>query len=206
MSATNRGNPRIPFDDYPTPAWATHLLIKQVSSEFDSGDLWLEPAAGAGSIIRAVNDVRLVTPKWSATEIQEQYYDPLQDLWKEQKINDFTIADFLSPTITFDKKFDVVLTNPPYRLAQKFIQKSLEVSKSAVMLLRLNFLEGIQRYGWLNGNMPDIYVLPKRPQFRFGINPKTKKPFGTDACAYAWMLWRAGYHQKSGRIMLLSPP
>lgn len=128
--------------------------------------------------------------------------------------------------------YDVVMTNPPYNRALEFVQHSLDfihVDGIVVMLLRLAFLEGQERTKWMRRHMPDVFVLPRRPCFdpdpppvcepsQTGkhVFPKKKvegtdrircdfcgcvKP-GTDASAYAWMVWRK-YQRTDGVVRLL---
>lgn len=204
MSATNRGSKRQDKDNYPTPDWCIESIITQASSDFDIGDRWLEPCVGEGNLIKVVNRVRHAVPIWSGYEIRQECYPALNELYESKQLSDFSIRDFLNEPIA-DRRWDVTLTNPPFKLWEPFLVKSLEVSRVTVLLLRLNALEGIKRSRWLSQNMPDIYVLPRRPQFLYGTNPKTGKPYGTDATAYAWMLWRSRYRQRTGRIVLLEP-
>lgn len=46
--------------------------------------------------------------------------------------------------------------------------------------LRLNFLGSKKRCKWLQADMPDVYVLPNRPDFTGD---------GGDATEYAWFVW-----------------
>jgi hypothetical protein len=202
MSATNRGAKRENKDNYPTPSWAVELMIKQASQDFDVGDRWLEPCVGDGNIIKTVNSCRHAPPIWTGYDIRQECYPPLNDLYEQKQLSSFSICDFLNEPIS-DQRWDVTFTNPPFKLWEEFLNRSLQVSRTTVLLLRLNAIEGIKRSKWLSKNMPDIYVLPRRPQFKHGISPKTGKPYGTDATAYAWMVWRSGIKKSSGNIILL---
>jgi len=76
---------------------------------------------------------------------------------------------------------DLILTNPPFSLAKEFIEHSLSISNTCIMLLRLNFLGSQARHIWWKNNLPTaLHVLSKRPSF-------TGK--GTDATEYAWFVW-----------------
>lgn len=47
-------------------------------------------------------------------------------------------------------KYDYIVTNPPYSLAQEFIEKSLSITnKKVAMFLKIQFLEGVGRYDFL---------------------------------------------------------
>jgi hypothetical protein len=76
---------------------------------------------------------------------------------------------------------DLILTNPPFSLAQSFIDHSIEQAQTVMMLLRINYLGSISRHDWWKLNSPtSLFVLSKRPSF-------TGR--GTDATDYAWYVW-----------------
>lgn len=86
--------------------------------------------------------------------------------------------------------FDLIITNPPFCLAQEFVDRAMlwrkcECSRVA-MLLRLNFLGSSKRAAWWRSRpMPSIYVTPRRPMF--GLNKNGK--MGSDSTEYAWFVW-----------------
>ncbi|MCU7837622.1 MAG: hypothetical protein KZQ83_20580 [gamma proteobacterium symbiont of Taylorina sp.] len=152
MSATNRGGKRIEQDFYKTPAWCTKSLLPLIS--WDAVDSFYEPCAGDGAIYDLIP---MDNKDWS--EIQQG-------------------RDYLENN---HKPVDLIITNPPYRLAQEFIIKALTHGKTVIMLLRLNFLESQARYEFWQANPPShIITLSKRPSF-------TGK--GSDSTGYAWFVW-----------------
>jgi len=92
--------------------------------------------------------------------------------------------------------FDVVLTNPPFMLAQEVLEKSLKLAKVVALLLRLNYLESEKRASFLRDFVPDVYVLPNRPSFIGGGR--------TDSIAYAWFVWNISKKNKSGSLQILA--
>lgn len=189
MSATNRGAVRRDQDFYETPAWCVNRLLDAVT--FPDGD-WLEPAVGNGAIIKAVTNYN---PKsaiwWTATDVRDTSMElnlPLKKLRKES---------FLFWEWT-DKDYKVVITNPPYSLAEEFIRHALKIpsNPSVVMLLRLNFLASESRYPLFKEYPPDVYVLPNRPCFTGDGK--------TDATEYAWFVWPPRYElRRNGRLLVL---
>ena len=82
----------------------------------------LEPSCGKGAISKVLKEHNF--------EVTAQDYDEGLGI------------DFLK----FNKKFDNIITNPPFRLANEFVKKSLELANNKVaMLLPLNYLHGVTR-------------------------------------------------------------
>jgi len=194
--SSTRTPKRTGADDYPTPAWAVRSVVPVLERLFPGGVRQaLEPAAGDGAVIRAIEETSMVQ-SWYAIELRDECADHLLSLETHGRLQVET-SDFVERHPYHD--FDLVITNPPYTLAIDFVQRSLEwVHENGwvVMLLRLAFLEGQKRSQWMRGHAPDVYVLPKRPSF-------TGR--GTDSCAYAWMAWQRRL-RKSGRVEILEVP
>lgn len=172
MSATGRnvpGHERQESDDYATPAYCVRRLLEKLGLP---GGTWLEPCAGSGGIIAEVNRLRSDV-KWHAVEILPKYEMDLLGTGAT-----LTIGDFLKTR--FDRRFDVVISNPPYSLAQEVIEASMALATHVVMLLRLNFLASEERALFMRNYTPDVYVLPNRPSFVYGR---------TDACEYGWLVF-----------------
>lgn len=181
MSSTARGLKRIAEDAYMTPPWVVTRLLERV--DFPGGR-WLEPCAGDGEIVRAVNAYR-PDISWSLGELREGMRLPLSLLADENLI----MGDFLATAVEDwgIEPFDVTLTNPPFGLALSFIEKSIQFSKHTAMLLRLNFWGSEARQKFLRTYPPSTYVLPNRPVFSLN---KHGKP-GTDSPEYAWFKWNS---------------
>jgi len=172
MSSTNRGGKRAPSDNYPTPFWCVARLLEVVAPE---GAVWMDPCAGTGSIIQAV---KMLRPEivWHSCEIRPECLEPLQNIDARP-----VIGDFLVPGMRF-AGIHTIIMNPPYRLAQQFIEKSLQVAPHVFVLLRLNYLGSSKRNTFMRNHCPDIYVLPNRPAFR--------QDGQTDSIEYGWFEFR----------------
>ena len=178
MSATNRGSKRIESDFYPTPTETIDIFLKHY--EIGKELTILEPCAGNGNIVESLK--KIGCKNIDAVEIRRE---ELENLVDKVGIGHVAICDFLTMNNKFLlDKYDIIITNPPYNLAQEFVEKSLEVIKpggTVIMLLRTNFLESKKRFSfWQKNKLNGLYVLSKRPSF-------TGK--GTDATSYSWFIW-----------------
>ena len=165
MSATNRGAKRRERDAYSTPAWCVEAIAEQIVwPELPSV---LEPCIGDGAI---------------ANVLLEKYVDYIE--WAEiEKGRDFLTWDF-------GRRFDFVITNPPFRLAQEFVERSLELANCVIMLLPITFLASRKRKAWWQDKKPTaLFILSRRPSF---------DGKGTDATEYAWYMWDFTGRQKTG--------
>lgn len=94
---------------------------------------------------------------------------------------------------------DLIISNPPFALAQEFISKALSdvmPSGFVVMLLRLNFFGSDKRKDRLQANMPQrCYVHSKRMGFnrhRLDLPPKQRN--AADSIEYMHAVWKQGEH------------
>lgn len=85
-----------------------------------------------------------------------------------------------------------IITNPPYKYAQEFVEHSMELipdGKKVAMYLKIQFLEGIKRRKMFKKYPPKtIYVSTKR----LGC-AKGGEDFGAGAVCFAWFIWEKGY-------------
>ena len=169
---SRRFEPIKSLDNFPTPPWATRALIEKVIRLEKVEELTcLEPACGAGHMSK------VLTEYFKSVEASD-----VHDYGHGKKI-DF-LSDFYNK-----KSFDWVITNPPFKLAEEFILKSLEVSRfGSAFLVRTNFLESIGRYERLFSQFPPSCVA----QFveRVPIVKGRLDKYATTATGYAWLIWK----------------
>ena len=130
-------------DYYATPPAAVDkLLEKEILSK-----LILEPACGQWHISMTLEN------HWK----EVVSYD-LIDRWYGWQIN------FLSNDFMNEWSWDIV-TNPPFSMAQEFVEKSLSIiweGKKVCMLLRIQFLEWVKRNKFFQENPPrKVYVFSR---------------------------------------------
>ncbi len=144
------------YDFYPTPEYCIDSFLKHIP--INENMSFLEPCYGNGVIYNKINTINK-----EFCEIQKPH-----------------LKDYLKTIYT--EKFDLIITNPPFSLAQEFLEKSLNESDFVAYLLRINFLGSKKRKVFFDkiGTPDKMFVLSKRPSF-------TGK--GTDSTEYAWFVW-----------------
>ena len=170
-ASSHSDNERQREDYYATEPKAVEELLK---IETFCGSI-LEPACGEGHISEVLK--------------RNGYHVVSRDL-VDRGYGD--VADFLSVDNTlFDGD---VITNPPYRYAQEFVEKALQIvpkGRKIAMFLRLQFLEGKKRKELFMRTPPKtIWVSSSR--LICAINGDFAKT-GSSATAYAWFVWEKGY-------------
>lgn len=149
-----------------------NTLKPLLEKETISDNIW-ECACGGGHLAKALSDMGY---KVKATDLIDRNY------------GEYGI-DFLKTNLEF--KGDI-LTNPPYKYAQEFVEHSLELindGSKVIMFLKLTFLEGQQRRRLFDTmQLKKIYVFSKRQQCA-----KNGVFTGSSAVAYAWFVWVKGY-------------
>lgn len=151
-------------DFFPTPAWATEALVDK---EFFSGSIW-ECACGDGAMAEVLKQVS-----------EDVYSSDLHDRGYGEAGIDF---------LTSDKKFDNIVTNPPYNAAEGFVHQGLQLAnKKFALLLRLAFLEGGNRQRTIFDENPPtrVWVFSERITFY----PAGAEVKGSGTTAYAWFVW-----------------
>ncbi|MEW8963206.1 hypothetical protein [Paraclostridium dentum] len=188
MSSTNRSRARDTHisDYYVTPIeeiekfLGTFLKIEIIDKDIKI----LDPAAG-GDKIHKMSYVEALN-KFGFNNIDT--IDIRKDSLAQYK------QDYL--TTNCKNKYNMIITNPPFSLAMNFIQKALDDVKDngwVIMLLRLNFFGGKQRFTFWQHNMPK-YCFVHHKRMSFTDDGKT------DSIEYCHMVWQKGY--KSGFTQL----
>lgn len=172
-TAYARGN--IPSDErekddfYPTPPEATRALLDR---EGFMGEIW-EPACGDGAISRVLEDAGYTVV---STDLVDRGYG-------ENRVDFLMERNLLAPNI---------VTNPPFKNAEAFVRKSLDLGAVKVaMLFRLAWLEGSGRKKLFESTpLARVYVASRRLRMsRGGLDENG----GGGMIAFAWFVWDVTY-------------
>lgn len=181
-----RVEPSDSADNFPTPPWATRALLEHIIA--DRGPFkkqsCMEPACGAGHMARPLSE----------------YFGTVRA--SDAFVYGFgSVADFIT-TPTEAGSVDWVITNPPFRLAEQFIQKSLVVARKGVAILaRTVFIESVGRYRALyEFNPPSRFAqfTERVPMVKGRLDKKA-----STATGYAWLVWE---HDRQGEPRLMWVP
>jgi hypothetical protein len=172
---TGYGNRRRELDFYPTPPDATIALLDFL--KMPKGTLIWEPACGDGAMSQIMKSYGYNV---ISTDIREGYGE---------------VADFLAQDTWY--LADAIITNPPFNLSLKFIDKALNQLDIAgrpplvAMLLKSQYWHASSRLKFFNGN-PPAWVLPLtwRPYFMNGERG------GRPTMEVAWTVWTSDKNTK----------
>lgn len=159
-------------DDFPTPPWATRALLEHViAAEEDlSRQSCLEPACGAGHMAKVLKEY---FGEVRCSDAYEYGYAPVRD---------FLTYPYETNAV------DWVITNPPFRLAEEFVLRSLQVARRGVAILaRTVFLESVGRYDRIFSRQPPTIFaqfVERVPMVKGRLDAKA-----STATGYAWLLW-----------------
>ena len=175
-------------DDFPTPPWATRALLKHVLADTKtfSKQRCLEPACGAGHMATVLKEYFAEVECSDAFEYG--YGEP----------RDFIAQPYKRAS------FDWEITNPPFRLAEEFLLRSLEVARVGVAILaRTVFLESVSRYNAIfKTRPPSVFAqfVERVPMVKGRLDDKA-----TTATGYAWFVWEKGSDAKQPQLAWVPP-
>lgn len=183
-----RSEPHDSLDDFPTPPWATRALcrfIAQYSSRRLADMSVREPCANRGHMVRPLRE----------------YFGGVLASDVHDYGAGFPLQDYLFGPPSMLSRTDWTFLNPPFKLAEEFIDRALALSDEGVVVIaRSAFLEGEGRYERIFSRTPPSYVLQfservvmlKGRLVRSGDrdptdeNPDKKAGTATAYCALVW--------------------
>lgn len=172
------GNPaqaRSSTDFYPTPAEVTQALLDFL--KIPQGAVIWEPACGENDMVRVL---RAAGYGVTATDLiygQDFLIEPLHDC-------------------------DWIITNPPFSVSDKFIERCAASGKPFALLLKSQYWHAKKRCDLFKKITPK-YVLPLtwRPDFLFKVHEKRSAPL----MDVMWCVWEPPYNQKTIFLPLERP-
>lgn len=211
-------------DFYETPRTAILAIAPHLPQENVS--VTLDPCAGRGAILRTLRDETTMVGTFRGIEFVAEHAKRAR-----QARLAVDIADALALPLGEWGQPELIVMNPPYRLATQFVVRALgEVRQggSVFALLRQAFISGKRRRAWHQAHQPDRYELASRPKFIMSVrcsseaceekwrqpatDPRPLKCFKcgskvtvstTDTAEYTWFHWGP---KTSGRWFLLDDP
>ena len=190
LAGGNPKNDRVDSDFYATDPKAVHKLLLKYSI---NGSEILEPCIGNGNIANAIKDF------YNNKGLNITGVDIVDRGYPNTIVHDYL-------TWKTDKKFDCIITNPPYSLAKEFVEKSMTLLNDGydedgypngqlIMFLKIQFLEGAKRKE-LFEKYPPKYIYVFRNRMATWNNGKPLDPNGkrwaTTMC-HAWFIWHKGF-------------
>jgi hypothetical protein len=185
MSSTNRGYDRHKSDYYATPIEDIKLFLKEFCRVYDQIiDL------DKFTFTKPLNILDPCAGNLAYSDAIKNYDFPDYKEINTIDIRDDSAALIQANYLTWvpDKKYDLIISNPPFYLALDFIKKALQDVQDGglvIMLLRLNFLGSQERLPFWKENMANAaFIHSKRMKFIKGKSG--------DSCEYAHFVWQKG--------------
>jgi hypothetical protein len=185
-----RAEPSDSLDFFPTHPWATRALCEHVLP-LKGRTVW-EPAAGKGDMVRPLReyaDIVVASDVHDYGEGDETFFQ----------------HDFLMPYVPFVVgRAHWIITNPPFRLAEQFITRGLEIAREGVaVLVRSVSVESVGRYENLFSVRPPSIIA----QFVERV-PMVKGRLDKDAStatSYAWLVFERLPSGRPTRFVWIPP-
>jgi hypothetical protein len=205
-----RSEPHDSLDDFPTPPWGTRALVEHVlasgidevgADRLDEMTVH-EPACNRGYMARPLGEY---FKEVIATDIFDYG-------WAGQQ----GVSDFLFGPPPRDVEKAVLASNPPFALAEQFIDRGLDSGFAiTAMFVRTSFLEGVARYAGIYSTRPPTIVaqfserviltkgIVRDPNKTYWdpVSGKWKRP--STATSYCWLVW---VRDAARRPMMWIPP
>lgn len=161
IACGNSDRPRSKSDFYPTPPDVTVGLLQYLGLPKDTM-IW-DPAYGDGDMVKIFR--KMANKNSYGTDIIEG-------------------IDFLK--VKGAGATDWIITNPPFSLAEEFIEHCVELNKPFALLLKTQFFHAARRTEFFRRYQPtEVLPLTWRPDFLF----KTEGKHGAPLMEVCWCVW-----------------
>lgn len=174
---------RAELDYYATPTAEVENILNVLNYDFSNSSI-LEPCIGGGHMLDGIIhycDMHNQTPKaFIGTEWTDRGYH-------NDRCNITYGLDFLDDNYPCERA-DVIIMNPPYATLEPFLIRALEIAQEKLIVLcRTQALEGASRYKNIFVKDPPTAVYQYIDRIQCWRNGK--KPTGSSAQAYCWIVW-----------------
>lgn len=173
---SSKHGPPVPRDEYLTPRNVVEAAVKKLRNRYPLFEpmTCLEPGCAWGAHLDYAQDYFPSIVYTLGVDIYQHPMDPTHD---------FLLQDFL--TWDTDQRFDLIVTNPPFSLAEDCFRKVVELLSPdglALLFERYGFFTTKKRRWdlWTQINLREVWVCTRRPAM---IGQQ-----GTDSCEYAYYL------------------
>ena len=232
-----RQEARDSLDDFPTPPWATRACIAHVLARYQK-TIWAMTARGLEDLSATdpcCNRGHMIRPLAEAfgrtrgIDVHDYTCDPLLAEVGGAPFQQDGIGDFLMPgwetLFARAAESDFFFLNPPFRLAEAFIQRALQLARVGVaVFVRSAFAEGHERYATLFRDLPPTVVAQhaERVILHKGVlrdpakhywKPEANNGRGgwvlpSTSTSYSWLVWMKGRVAEGGAqtAMVWIPP
>ena len=175
------------LDDFPTPPWATRALLEHVLQGSEFSELTcLEPACGVGHMAKVLKEY---FGEVQSSDVHDYGYGATHDYLKHP----YEIGCY-----------DWMITNPPFRLAEDFILKSLRIAREGVAILaRTVFLESVGRHERIFSRNPPTVVAQFTERVPM-LKGRLDKSAST-ATGYCWLVWKIKKRKTEPRLVWIPP-
>lgn len=165
---TSKGRPKDDF--YPTPGYVTRALVDNI--QLRNSRIW-ECACGDGAMSKVLENYGFSV---YSSDLYDRGYGA-------------TGIDFLGTNALL---CPTIITNPPFKLAEKFVYHAIHNLKcnELALFVKLAFLEG-QKRSLLLESTPLKHVLVFRKRVTLTRNGEKQRNSGM--IAFAWFYWQYGY-------------
>ena len=165
-------------DYFPTYHALTKLLMDNI--KLDPDKTILEPCAGSGDISIIINQC---------------FENSIYSMDIEPRNKNIIQKDFLK----YKKKFDYIITNPPYNIFKQFYEHSLKVFTNGMyLLLPLDYLHSKERFELMYNSdkiLKKVFIFVRRPLFNKKYKSSGLMPTG--ALTFAWFYFEKNYIGKT---------
>ena len=168
-------------DFYATHPSATKTFLNEFNKHFNPPQIFWENACGNGHIGKVLEDTFPLAKIHNTDIIQRQF--PCKQL------------DFLTATkADRPKEFTYIITNPPFKLAEQFVWKAMDLlndGEVCAYLLRIQFYESKSRKE-LFEKFPPKFIFAHSERQQLSKNGDFDK-YTTGTQFFAWFVWEKGY-------------